>query len=234
MITTVSREQLEAIAARVPKSEPQQGKRGSNSDGNFLDRFTSRHSIKVQRTEHWQGGRRLILEQCIFDKTHTGTSAALIEQADGTLGYKCQHNSCVDKKWADVREHFEPGYRQRRASAEFDQQALPLSPEMQAVAELLKLDPIARAQAKKAKAKEFGISLKAIDEALVSLQPKKLPQDEAGEVPSWPELTSPCEQPVDGKDLTNDLRSAIRTFVCLTDEQAIVVALWIIFTWVFD
>ena len=114
----VTREQLEEIAAILP--DPASAKRDvrPHDDGRFnLDSFLERHlSDKVKRTDSYQGGRRFILEACIFDPNHRGTSAAIIERA-GAIGYACKHNSCARKHWSDVRELFEPGYRDRRASA---------------------------------------------------------------------------------------------------------------------
>jgi uncharacterized protein DUF3987 len=72
--------------------------------------------IAVKRTLPWNGGTRFILEQCLFDSSHHGTSAALIELDNGAKVYRCLHNGCVDRKWADVREKFEPGYRERSRS----------------------------------------------------------------------------------------------------------------------
>jgi hypothetical protein len=79
-----------------------------------LSQWIARHGIAVKREAAWNGGTRFILEACLFDRSHGGTSAALIERASGAKVYKCQHSSCVDKHWVDVRKKFEPDRSQPR------------------------------------------------------------------------------------------------------------------------
>jgi hypothetical protein len=91
--------------------------RHRDGNGKFdLDAFIAQHNIAVRRAESYQGGRRLILENCVFDPAHTGTSAAIFESASGALGYRCLHNSCSGKHWLDLREFFAPGYYERRTA----------------------------------------------------------------------------------------------------------------------
>lgn len=80
-----------------------------------LDAFIARNAIKVSREEPWDGtGKRYILEACVFDPTHVGTGAALGRTPSGAIFYRCQHNSCSGRKWADVRRLFEPSKGQGR------------------------------------------------------------------------------------------------------------------------
>lgn len=116
----VARELLEALAGSEPASErPQSKAKVGKTGARFnLDDFLQRHNINIKRIDPYQGGRRIILEACVFDPDHnTGTSVAIIEGPDGKLGYACQHEGCADKHWSDVRELFEPGYRERKADA---------------------------------------------------------------------------------------------------------------------
>jgi putative DNA primase/helicase len=53
-------------------------------------------------------------------------------------------------------------------------------------------------------------------------------------VPAWPELTTKSQQSIDGNNLLSDVRNAIQKFVYLKDDQALIVALWVLFTWTFD
>jgi|GEM_PF-5163215 len=74
-----------------------------------LNAFIAKHNIEVTRSESWDGtGWRHILAHCIFDPSHTGSGAVLGKSPTGAVFYKCQHDSCASKKWADVRDHFEP------------------------------------------------------------------------------------------------------------------------------
>jgi hypothetical protein len=56
----------------------------------------------------------------------------------------------------------------------------------------------------------------------------------ASSTPVWAPLASTCQQPVTGCELFCDIRDAIRKFVRLEENQATVIALWILFTWVFE
>jgi hypothetical protein len=43
------------------------------------------------------------LSVCPFNSEHTGGCAVITRCTDGTIGFKCQHNSCIDKGWREVR-----------------------------------------------------------------------------------------------------------------------------------
>jgi hypothetical protein len=113
----VNREQLEELATTIP-DPPAPTSRAANDHGRAsrtsLSQWIARHGIAVKREAAWNGGTRFILEACLFDRSHSGTSAALIERASGAKVYKCQHSSCVDKHWVDVRKKFEPDRSQPR------------------------------------------------------------------------------------------------------------------------
>ena len=74
-----------------------------------LQKFISDHNIPVKNIENTPDGTvKYVLEHCVFDESHKGKDAAIFQKSDGTLGYKCFHNSCSDKHWKDVRLLFEP------------------------------------------------------------------------------------------------------------------------------
>jgi hypothetical protein len=113
---TDSRAQLETVAEMF--EEPRRSASANSNDRvhdkfNITD-FLSKHSIRIKRSDSYQGGQRFILEQCVFNSDHKGSSAAIIELANGALAYSCQHDGCTDKTWVDVRKLFEPDYRARR------------------------------------------------------------------------------------------------------------------------
>ena len=68
----------------------------------------------MKRRGPWEDGEKFILEHCVFDSGHAGTSAALFQRASGAVGYKCQHNSCAGRHWRDVRRTFEADYDPNR------------------------------------------------------------------------------------------------------------------------
>ena len=74
-----------------------------------LQQFIFDHNIPVKSIDQTPNGTvKYILEHCLFDESHKGKDAAIFQKPDGTLGYKCFHNSCSDKHWKDVRLLFEP------------------------------------------------------------------------------------------------------------------------------
>ena len=74
-----------------------------------LQQFIFDHNIPVKNIDQTPNGTvKYILEHCLFDESHKGKDAAIFQKLDGTLGYKCFHNSCSDKHWKDVRLLFEP------------------------------------------------------------------------------------------------------------------------------
>lgn len=78
---------------------------GGNID---LDAFIQRHNIEVRQVSDWQGWRKHILRECLFDPSHTGSAAILMQSATGAIVYQCKHNSCQGKAWADVYKLLEP------------------------------------------------------------------------------------------------------------------------------
>ena len=81
-----------------------------------LQQFIFDHNIPVKNIDQTPNGTvKYILEHCLFDESHKGKDAAIFQKLDGTLGYKCFHNSCSDKHWKDVRLLFEPNAYEKKA-----------------------------------------------------------------------------------------------------------------------
>ncbi|MBK7952587.1 MAG: DUF3987 domain-containing protein [Candidatus Accumulibacter sp.] len=64
--------------------------------------FLGRLGIAFEQDTH-EGSERFKLAHCPFNPEHGRGEAAIFRKAGGALGFKCQHNSCADKAWADVR-----------------------------------------------------------------------------------------------------------------------------------
>lgn len=95
---------------------PSPKKRVSESEYFFdLDTWIVENEIGVVRKETWDGtGTRYILEQCLFNESHTNTSACIGRSREGRIFYRCQHDSCVDRRWEDARRI----YRERARHAD--------------------------------------------------------------------------------------------------------------------
>ncbi|POB10119.1 DNA primase [Sulfobacillus sp. hq2] len=65
-------------------------------------------------------GRTKILVTCPWEAEHSGSSgkteSAVFWSPDGTLGYKCQHMHCAERRWRDVRRVMAPTTATTRSS----------------------------------------------------------------------------------------------------------------------
>jgi hypothetical protein len=87
---------------------PNYGPSAGRSTGFDLEAFIRNH-LKVRRGPlPWDNrGLKWELEVCPFNPDHTGGTAVITRGNDGVIGFKCHHNSCVDKRWRDVRALFD-------------------------------------------------------------------------------------------------------------------------------
>jgi hypothetical protein len=80
---------------------------------------------------------------CPFNSEHKAPDAAVFERTDGSIGFKCFHNSCSGQTWKDVRALFEPP-RSWRTNAPPSGQAphrqQPEPPRILSCAEVLKVE----------------------------------------------------------------------------------------------
>ncbi|HVN76944.1 MAG TPA: AAA family ATPase [Thermoanaerobaculaceae bacterium] len=108
VLSAVPRELLEVFAANAPARSTTVATDAPARSLDVAD-WIAKHNIKVKRgPEAYNGGRRWILGKCPFNDQHaTGSDTALFQDADGTPGFKCQHNGCADKGWADFRARYE-------------------------------------------------------------------------------------------------------------------------------
>ena len=119
----VPRVLLEALAAMLP--EPEGVSRPThNAGGAAFDpvAYCQAHNILVHHTKPWtdKSGAKCtvaVLEQCIFDPNHH-LSAVIIGWPNGMRSYRCRHNSCLGKHWADAKEIIEPSDVHQEHSAQ--------------------------------------------------------------------------------------------------------------------
>jgi hypothetical protein len=109
-LQAASVQQLRALAATLPASEPasRNGGRGGEQAGTFdLEAFIGKH-LDVHHHGPWQqGGYRWILRTCPFNSDHTALEAFVARRPGGAIVAGCQHHSCT-WSWRDLRERFEP------------------------------------------------------------------------------------------------------------------------------
>ena len=79
----------------------QTDKRGPGVD---LAKFLTLHDVKVRNVKRHGESTLYVLEECLFNPDHNNGEAAVGQMDNGALFYKCFHDSCSDKKWADAKE----------------------------------------------------------------------------------------------------------------------------------
>ena len=97
-----------------------------------------------------------------------------------------------------------------------------------AVKRLAKLSGIQYAKARKAEAKKHDIPASLLDKLIRESQ-----GDDTGEESLFPEI-EPWEEPVNGKDLLNEIDQTLRRFIICEPETARAATLWIAMTWFID
>jgi P4 family phage/plasmid primase-like protien len=111
----VNVEQLRALAntkrkakpARSTKKTKSKDQKDNSSELFDLDAWIAENNIAYKSKEPFDGsGIRYMLNECLFDASHTGSSAILGRAPNGAIFYRCQHDSCAKKQWADVRGLF--------------------------------------------------------------------------------------------------------------------------------
>jgi len=101
---TVSRGQLTALAAMLPRPEEQPKTNGKGFDPAA---YCQAHGLQVHHTKAYKGGTLAVLEECIFNPDHKLT-ACIIGWPRGARTYRCRHHSCLNKHWKDAKAIIEP------------------------------------------------------------------------------------------------------------------------------
>ncbi len=82
-----------------PKKQESRASHGLLRVGAYLEHHGVPYRIKESGTKTF-----FCLDHCLFDESHTGNDAAITQDANGALGYKCFHDSCSGYHWKQARE----------------------------------------------------------------------------------------------------------------------------------
>ncbi len=236
-----------------------------NGAGHFVSRergpfdmadFLSRHGIEYTQDAH-DGSERYRLAQCPFNPDHVNGQAALFVSADGVPGFKCQHNSCADKHWRDVRDLFDgpkpvwtngangtPRIRQKQhpngaddstydGTAGYDESdavADNIESDQQTIVRLASLNPLQYDRVRRAEAKRLHVQVSTLDKLVAAA---RTDDDESAARGPFEDV-QPWSEPVDGAALLNDLVRLVRDFIICDEATAHGCALWIAMTWLMD
>lgn len=69
-------------------------------------------TVHKQKESTYQGSpcTRFELAECFFDTSHTKNDACVFQYGNGAVAYKCQHQSCKERGWKDVKAHLDLKY----------------------------------------------------------------------------------------------------------------------------
>lgn len=104
-----AREYFEKIADMYPEEDVKPSRENNYSVERFdLDAFIARHGIDVRKVESVAGGKKYVLDHCLFNSQHKGKDAVIFQRDSGAIAYHCFHQSCSQYTWRDVRLMYEP------------------------------------------------------------------------------------------------------------------------------
>lgn len=114
------KEYFEKIANLYPEEEIKPSRENNYSTEKFdLDAFIKKHNINVKRVDSVAGGKKYVLDHCLFNDQHRGKDAVIFQRDTGAIAYHCFHNSCSQYSWRDVRLMFEPDAYSKKDYREF-------------------------------------------------------------------------------------------------------------------
>lgn len=111
-IKRMSIEQIKEFNAKytIKVEQPQRRQYNGTPNEQFdLREFIAKYGIKIAKELPISGGgTKFILEECPFDNLHKAPDSALFEMPNGSIAFKCFHNSCSQYDWRAFRLHFDP------------------------------------------------------------------------------------------------------------------------------
>lgn len=108
------KEYFEKIAALYPEDVKPTRENNYSTEKFDLDSFLDKYDIKVKKIEQVAGGKKYVLDHCIFNESHRGKDAVIFQRDNGAISYVCLHNSCSHYTWYDVRIKFQPNAYERK------------------------------------------------------------------------------------------------------------------------
>ena len=122
---------FEKIAALYPEDVKPSRENNYSTEKFDLESFLDKHGIKVTKIEQVAGGKKYVLDHCVFNESHRGKDAVIFQRDSGAISYVCLHNSCSHYTWRDVRLMFEPDAYDRKDYKEFQAKQRRYSPNVE-------------------------------------------------------------------------------------------------------
>lgn len=113
------KEYFEKIASLYPEDVRPTRENNYSTERFDLESFIQKHNIKVTKIESVAGGKKYVLEHCLFNDSHRGKDAVIFQRDSGEIAYHCFHNSCSNYTWREVRLMYEPDAYSKKDYREF-------------------------------------------------------------------------------------------------------------------
>ncbi|MCG7850430.1 MAG: hypothetical protein MIO93_14835, partial [ANME-2 cluster archaeon] len=84
-----------------------------------IEKFVEKHNLNVTQVMKESDKTIHKLDKCPFDHEHK--DASLIQVNTGVMGFNCFHASCENYHFSDVRELYEPGYKENGSQCDIKQ-----------------------------------------------------------------------------------------------------------------
>lgn len=104
---------LEKLAGLIPQKEKPTYENNYGRSEFDIDNFISEFNIPIKKTQTFKDGKKYLLESCPFCG-HSSPDSAIFKLNNGSLGFKCFHNSCSNKTWKEFREFYQPESQRRQ------------------------------------------------------------------------------------------------------------------------
>lgn len=116
----VNQKEYFAKIAELYPEDPKPSRENNYSTEKFdLESFLEKYDIKVTKIEQVAGGKKYVLDHCVFNESHRGKDAVIFQRDNGAISYVCLHNSCSHYTWRDVRIKFQPDAYDRKDYGEY-------------------------------------------------------------------------------------------------------------------
>jgi hypothetical protein len=75
------------------------------ANGRFdVSAYLAHYDVPVVKVKPHGDAVLYCLQTCVFDESHEGNEAAVVQRIDGILFYQCFHKSCKGRTWKEARE----------------------------------------------------------------------------------------------------------------------------------
>ena len=107
---------LQKLADMLPKEEKPSRYNNYSPTEFDIEEWMNKYGLRYKRSS-WSDGTKYVLENCPFDYNHKSPDSAIFKSRQGSIGFRCLHNSCQCYTWKDVRLLFEPDAYEKRYQA---------------------------------------------------------------------------------------------------------------------